>query len=157
MLKLPEAAGDLEATVRRVQAWALEHFVYVPDLDRWMSNLAPNGDHWETEAELLADLETRGQVHGDCDAYAMLCWIVLRKHGIPSRLVLCAVEDGGYHLVCEAGGWILDNRTAFASTRDEAEGRGYRWISMSGFEPGGQWTAVAGTGSAGEARAKPPK
>lgn len=142
MLRLPEAKPSLEATVAQVHGWALARFAYVRDEDRWTVNLAPNGDHWETDAELLADLEVRGQVEGDCDAFAKLCWLILRRLGVASRLVYCEIKGLGYHLVCEASGWILDNRSPVPTTREEAEGRGYRWISMSAHQPGGQWTVA---------------
>lgn len=142
MLKLPEAGADLEATVHAVHGWAMARFVYVPDLERWHQDLAPNGDHWETDAELLADLERAGRVLGDCDAFAKLCWLVLRRLGVPSRLVACQAETGGWHLVCEASGWILDNRMPVATPREDLERLGYRWHSKSDYEPGGQWTTA---------------
>jgi predicted transglutaminase-like cysteine proteinase len=146
MIPLPAPAADHESTLQAVHSWAHVHFTYIPDEIRWLSNApgtAANGDHWETDAELLADLEAHGRVHGDCDAFAKLCWLALRRLEIPSRLLACQTETGGWHLVCEAGGWVLDNRQPVIASRQDLERLGYRWHSMSAFLPGGQWTAVA--------------
>ena len=45
----------------------------------------------------------------DCDGFCLACRSLLRKAGIPSRLVYCEIENNG-HLVVEVDGWILDNR-----------------------------------------------
>ena len=140
----PTKGEDIEDTVQGVHQWALHRFVYVKDNERWAGD--PNlwiGEHWETDAELIADLDTKGFVSGDCDAFAKLCWLALRKLHIPSRLVVCNTETGEGHLVCESEGWVMDNRYMTVVTRQELEERiGYRWQSMSGFLPGGAWTAV---------------
>ena len=142
MLTWPDRGEDLEATLHNVVRWAHSRFEYVPDLDRWKENFSFNGDHWETDAELLADMQNNGRVRGDCDAFAKMCWMALRSLAVPSRLVLCLDETGGGHLVCEASGWILDNRYAVVIPRDELERLGYEWLSKSGYAPGQQWTTM---------------
>ena len=141
-MDFPGHKEDLEDTVQGVHQWALHRFVYVPDEERWKNS--PDlwmDEHWETDAELVADLDTKGFVSGDCDAFAKLCWLALRKLNIPARLVFCYTETGGGHLVCEASGWVLDNRYMTVVSRQELEERiGYRWQSMSGFAPGEAWT-----------------
>lgn len=142
MLTLPESKGDLLSTLNSIHSWALHRFVYVPDEVKWANS--PDlwiQEHWETNAEIWADLEGFGTLEGDCDAFAKLCWLLCRRLQIPSRLVFCKTETKGSHLVCEASGWILDNRqpTVTSNTTLE-ENIGYTWVSKSGFEPGQQWT-----------------
>lgn len=142
MLNWPIAGEDLAETCANVQAWVHAHFIYVSDNVRWKTDLAYNGDHWETNAELIADLDKMGHVEGDCDAFAKLCWMALQRLGVPSRLVFCSVETGEGHLVCEAGGWIMDNRQPLINTRDDLQRMGYRWVAKSGYRAGDNWTAV---------------
>lgn len=142
MLTWPERAETPEKTVENVHKWAMARFDYIPDAQRWASGFALNGDHWETRAEIEADLEA-GTVRGDCDAFAMMCWMALRRLNEPSRLVYCTTENGQGHLVCEASGWILDNRQPVPEVRHILEQRiGYTWIAKSGFQPGEQWTTA---------------
>jgi predicted transglutaminase-like cysteine proteinase len=140
LIDWPEAKPERVATLERVHQWAHSKFVYVKDYDRWNHDFSGNGDHWETDAELIDDLVGKGYVEGDCDAFAKMCWMALRRLEIDSRLVLCTVEDGSWHLVCECDGWILDNRSPVVTARETLEQLGYRWVSKSGFKPGGQWT-----------------
>ena len=142
MLIWPTASDNLADTVERVHSWAYQRFIYVPDEARWSENFASNGDHWETDAELIEDMVHDGFLEGDCDAFAKLCWAALRRLSVASRLVTCRTETGGLHLVCEASGWVLDNRMVRAVPREELERLGYRWIAKSGFLPGGQWTTA---------------
>lgn len=144
MIAWPQRGPDLEASASRVHRWALDHFNYVRDDARWAGDqYLFFGDHWETNAELERDLDSvAGVVHGDCDAFAKLCWMALKRAGERARLVFCTAETGEGHLVCEASGWILDNRQPSIATRDELGNLGYRWISMSGFESGQPWHAI---------------
>ncbi len=145
MLTWPAAGDTLEETVYAVQAWAHQRFEYVRDDVRWAGD--PNlwvGEHWESDAELLADLSNeRGIVRGDCDAFAKMCWMALRRLNVPARLVFCKAETGEGHLVCEASGWVLDNRYRIATPRQELEQLGYQWMAKSDFVPGGQWTTAS--------------
>jgi predicted transglutaminase-like cysteine proteinase len=135
----PEDSPHVPTAAQRVHAWALRHFEYVPDQVRWGTS-----DHWEAPQDLIEDLAFKGGVVlGDCDAFAMLCRLALDRMGQRNRLVYCLTEDGGGHLVCECGGFILDNRHPRVVTRDELDRSGYRWISMSGFETGEPWTEIA--------------
>lgn len=132
------------AIAEEVMAWALHHFYYEKDEQRWKDNpeLVMN-EHWETRAQIENDLATRGAVHGDCDAFAMMCWFSLRKAQVPSRLVMCLVETGEGHLVCMTkSGWVLDNRQMDIASNKDLERMGYKFLSMSGFEPGEAWHLV---------------
>lgn len=126
--------------LKDIHRWALEHFTFMRDEARWPGQFV--FDHWETDAEINAELKGGGKVVGDCDAFAKMCWNALRARGIKARLVMCQVETGEWHLVCESDGWVLDNRQPTVMKRDELEGLGYVWGSMSGFAPGEQWTTI---------------
>lgn len=137
--------NDLWGILQGVHSWAHLHFQYVPDEDRWTKDFAWNNDHWETREELYNDIKVNGYVSGDCDAFAMLCWMELRRIGMNSRLVVCLAENGGGHLVCECQGWILDNRYKVVVSNVELEKTGYKWLSISGYNPGEQWYQIKGT------------
>lgn len=138
----PKDEANVESAVHSVRRWALDRFEYVRDAQRWGES-----EHWETPSEILEDLAfAGGKVHGDCDAFAMLCRIALERMGHKCRLIQCLVETGEGHLVCECGGWLLDNRYAVPVTRGECERTGYRWLSMSGFATGEPWTEVRPAG-----------
>lgn len=145
-VNFPEAREELVLTLQAVHAWAHAHFTYVPDEERWPKGTPGttfDGDHWEMDAELIADIEQRGSVEGDCDAFAKLCWMALRRLSLPSRLVAGNTEKGEGHLVCECQGWVLDNRQSEIVARQDLERLGYRFWSMSGFQPGEDWHNVA--------------
>jgi predicted transglutaminase-like cysteine proteinase len=143
MLIWPAKQATLEETVRAVHSWVTDRFLYIPDEVRWKDapteHFSAQGDHWETDAEILDELDRKNWISGDCDAFAKLCWMALRKLEVPSRLVFCITENGVGHLVCEASGWILDNRQGAAVPRQDLS---YRWIAKSDFLPGGQWTTA---------------
>lgn len=125
------------ATLARVQAWALRHFVWVDD--RFTYGQA---DHWPTYLDIETALGNQGEVHDDCDGFTVMCRHALKRLGIRSRLVLCYTEAGEYHAVCEADGSVLDNRQATVCSTQDLEIIGYRWDRMSGYEPGDPWTRV---------------
>lgn len=144
MLTWPTAGETISETAENVHWWALQHFRYVEDAVRWKNDPDLKFDErWEKDSELLEDLEARGFVEGDCDAFAKMCWMAMRRLSAPARLVFCQLFGGGYHLVCEAEGWIMDNRQRGIMSRDElAQNHGYTWISKSGYLPGEQWTTA---------------
>lgn len=132
------------AIAEEVHQWALHHFYYETDEQRWKDHpeLLLN-EHWETRAQLEHDLETRGAVHGDCDAFAMMCWFALQTAGVKSRLVFCLVETGVGHLVCMTeNGLVLDNRQMRVASNIDLQNHGYKFITMSGFNPGEAWHFV---------------
>jgi len=121
---------ELKATLDDIFQDVTGRFTYVPDqfqfgeIEYWM------------EPELLD-----GDFSGDCDDFALACRKLVRKAGLPSRLVFCQIETGEYHLVLESEGWILDNRQKFVVSNAKLRGRS-EWISMSGFNAGGPWTHI---------------
>jgi predicted transglutaminase-like cysteine proteinase len=142
-IEWPVDCAERGTAVHVVHAWAARRFIYTRDLERWGTS-----DHWETPADLIEDLAFRGgKVSGDCDAFAMLCRVALDRMGHPNRLIYCLDETGGGHLVCECGGYVLDNRHPRVVTRSELERIGYRWISMSGFAAGDPWTEIQPKGA----------
>lgn len=127
-----ELIAELQTVLDSVQS----HFVWEPDSKVWSKP-----DHWETLEDVAAVTDADGKVHGDCDQHALLCRQALRAKNIPNRLALCLTETGECHLVCEADGWILDNRFPRVMERDLLN---YKWVSLSGFNPGDPWHEVIG-------------
>lgn len=127
-----ELIAELQTVLDSVQS----HFVWEPDSKVWSKP-----DHWEALEDVAAVTDADGKVHGDCDQHALLCRQALRAKNIPNRLALCLTETGECHLVCEADGWILDNRFPRVMERDLLN---YKWVSISGFNPGDPWHEVIG-------------
>lgn len=142
----PERRDDLQDSLAAIHVWALDRFIYVPDVERWKDlGTQFTGDHWESDAEILADLHSsEGVLRGDCDAFAKLCWFLCRRVLIASNLVYCTVETGAGHLVCAASSFVLDNRQQAVVSRDTLEAHGYRFLKMSKAYPSkdGSWNEV---------------
>lgn len=82
-------------------------------------------------------------VVGDCEDFALACRKLCRDNGIDnSRLVVCLTEDGEGHCVLEVNGWILDNRRRRVVTRDRLGSEGYKWLAVSGYNPGDDWHRI---------------
>ncbi len=82
------------------------------------------------------------KIAGDCEDFALACRKLCRDAGLQTRLVFCEVEKEG-HVVLECNGWILDNRFSGVKTKDYLESnQRYKWVMISGFEPGQPWTYV---------------
>ena len=106
-------------------------FIYRSDTLNW-----DKLEHWESEKEI----PDRGIFYGDCDSFALAIRKYLRREGInDSRLVFCQTETGGYHLIIDWQGWLLDNRYDYPVTRDEID---YKFIKISGFNKGDNWRTV---------------
>jgi predicted transglutaminase-like cysteine proteinase len=78
---------------------------------------------------------------GDCDDYALACRVELREAGVATRLLSCVTARGTGHLVCEAGGWILDCQRRNAYRWDDNPLR-HEWRRISGYETGDPWREV---------------
>lgn len=112
----------------------LNRFQYTPDEQAWGSP-----EYWASPKEMAAQADADGMVRGDCDDFAILCRDELAKAGLRSRLVFCQVETGGYHLVCEIDGWVLDCRHRIVMPRDDLP---YQWVSISGYATGEEWREI---------------
>lgn len=79
------------------------------------------------------------RVVDDCDGFAIACRMLVREAGLESRLVMCYTETGEGHLVCGVGNYILDNRYFRVMTKEQLERIGYKFMYVSGLEPGEVW------------------
>lgn len=114
------------------QAKALFH--YTPDQVCW-----GKAEYWASLKELESGLCKTGEIVGDCDDFASWCVGKLRENGLPARYVVCQVETGEYHCVAEHDGLVLDNRQSMVM---QYFGLPYKWLSISGFNPGDDWHSV---------------
>lgn len=107
------------------------HFVYRTDKD-----LYGRFEDWRPPV----DMTMKGELfYGDCDDYALMARAMLRKRGIPSRLVFVYQPVKGGHLIVESGGWILYNATRRVTTLDALAAKGYTFKSISGFDLHEKW------------------
>lgn len=108
-------------------------FTYKTDAMVWQRE-----EHWEDPA-FIADQLARGEIIGDCDNFALACRYHLFQYDIPNRIVFCLTETGEGHLVCEAEGYILDNRQTKVMPWKSMP---YKWIKISDYKIGGPWRNV---------------
>jgi len=101
---------------------------------------------YKTDLEQYGRLEkwvmpsSSGPVTGDCEDFALACRVLLREQGIEnSRLVYCLTERSEGHLVLECEGYILDNRQKKVVMKQKLSRQGYKWLSISGYNPGDAW------------------
>ncbi len=97
-----------------------------------------HGEHWRMPP---TGYDGQQVLRDDCDGFCLACRKLLRDAGIRSRLVYCEVSGGG-HLVVEVEGWILDNRQRIVVPNTLL--LGYRWLRISGYQPGEPWRAITG-------------
>ncbi len=119
---------SLKAILLRIHYKVRKHFVERrEEVERWQ--MPPQGYNGE---QLILD---------DCDGFCLAVRKLLRKAAVPSRLVYCEINGMG-HLVVEVEGWILDNRQSTVVPNRLLTD--YRWLRISGFEPGEPWREVLG-------------
>jgi predicted transglutaminase-like cysteine proteinase len=94
-------------------------------------------EHWEVIPE---DFKLGDKWSSDCEDFAMAIRKICRDRNIdPTRLVVCFDETGEGHCVLEHEGYVFDNRYATLVTKKFLEQQGYKWIAVSGPEPGDPW------------------
>ena len=115
--------STVKSDLDKVFAHVKSRFIYTAqDVERWAS------------AE-----ELDGEVHSDCNDFALACRAECRAVGVMSRLVVCLTETGERHLVLESVGWVLDNRQNHVVSRARLP---YTWLKISGYEAGDPWRAI---------------
>ncbi len=95
-------------------------------------------EHWglpKEEGDLLV---------GDCDNFAYAVFTKLKEVGETPRLMFCKTEQDEYHLVCECGGWVSDNRHRWVKTVLGLESRGYTFLAFSDISGGDKWVQYTG-------------
>ena len=113
-------------------------FRWFPDTEVWCEK-CKSGEYWASSAELRAQRNQDGKIHGDCDDWCALVRDGLTEKGILSRLVLCQVPNQGLHLVVEVEGIILDCRQKMPVSRDDLD---YEFLSISGHLAGEPWHLI---------------
>lgn len=98
------------------------------------------------ESEKWVDPVDVTAVTGDCEDFALAVRHVCREAEVKTRLLFCTL-DGAGHIVLEHKGYISDCGLMAVHSHDELEDHPgtfglYRWISLSGFEPGDGWKKV---------------
>lgn len=132
VVKLVDIPTGGREPLRCIVDWLAHHFQYLSDQEQYK---VP--DVWPTREDVSASLEkNEGVLVGDCDDHAFAAVFLCKDVAdLKARVVLCYVETGDYHAVCETEqGWVLDNRfPGRLHTWDELERTGYKRDKMSGF------------------------
>jgi predicted transglutaminase-like cysteine proteinase len=123
---------------RHIHRQTFDAFEYVPDERKWKTN-----EYWVHGKDILAMAKV-GHYRGDCEDLALIERHACRQIDLPNRLVFCWVpRANGYHIILECGGWIADCNHPHIMRRDDLDYL-YRWISISGYNPGDPWHYVKG-------------
>lgn len=119
--------------VKSVFETVRKSFTYRSDPEVWQRE-----EHWEDPAFIASQL-TKGEIIGDCDNFALACRYLLFSYNIPNRIAFCLTETGEGHLVCEAEGYVLDNRQTMVVPWKSLP---YKWIKISDYKVGGPWRNI---------------
>jgi len=126
--------SNLKQQLREIHRNVFEVFEYTTDKEQY--GLL---EKWSVPPEYSDGMT----FNGDCDDFAMMCRKLCREAGIENtRLVVCLTETNEGHLVLEVEGYILDNRSRRLETKDSLTNDGYKWLAISGYNPGDQWHGV---------------
>ena len=114
---------------------------------RFDKSLHGEDDFWDI---IPKDYKLGDRYEGDCEEFALICRKLLRDNGIMnSRLVFCTYPENGNgrpigHVICEVDGYCFDNNEKRLKTKEQLERIGYKWVGISGYNPGDQWYRVLG-------------
>lgn len=78
---------------------------------------------------------------GDCEEFALVSAAKAQEHGYHARIVVCYVETGEGHAICEiaskdyAEAYFFDNRQHKVVVAEELLNKKYRFIAVSPWNP----------------------
>lgn len=106
-------------------------FTYVSDIMKYGKR-----EHWVSFNEI-----PDGRFSGDCEDFAQAVRKELAELGEKSRLATCGVNsDTMNHAVCVYDDYVIDNIHHWPMRKSELAT--YKFISISGFEPGDPWREI---------------
>lgn len=123
--------GELSDLHRQIR----EKFTYITDEEK--HGLV---EKWE-DSSTLKNIGRSGVTRftGDCEEFALVSMEKAREHGFNARVVICRVETGEGHLICEVGSadftevYYFDNRQVKLATLGEL--KGYKFVAVSPWNP----------------------
>lgn len=115
----------------------LEKFTYMTDMEK--SGLV---EHWG-DSTTLKNIGRSGVTRftGDCEEFALVSAAKAQESGFNARLVVCYVETGEGHCICEvsskdyAEAYFFDNRQHKVVVADELLSKKYRFVAVSPWNP----------------------
>ena len=122
-------------------AKAKQTFNYVHSIFKFIDDpiFFEQHESWEDPKFIVHQLET-GSIIGNSKVFALSCRYILNRAKVHNRIAVCYTEDNEVHLVCEAEGWILDNRQTRVRSWGELP---YSWVKISGYKVGDSWHEIA--------------
>lgn len=124
----------LEKKLNEIHWLVLSNFTYKTDKE-----LHDVSEHWVQPDESYDGTQ---KLIGDCEDFALHCRKLCRDNNLKTRLVYCKDETRSGHLVLECNGFIIDNRQKSVVTNTYLIKKGYKFISISGYEPGEPWKEI---------------
>lgn len=97
-------------------------------------------ERWE-DSSTLKNIGRTGitRFTGDCEEFALVSMDKARQHGFNARMVLCLVETGEGHAICEVASrdyreaYFFDNRQHKLATAEQL--KKYKFIAVSPWNP----------------------
>ena len=124
----------LEKKLNEIHWLVLSNFTYKTDKE-----LHDVSEHWVQPDESYDGTQ---KLIGDCEDFALHCRKLCRDANLKTRLVFCKDETGEGHLVLECNGFIIDNRQKSVVTNTYLIKKGYKFISISGYESNEPWKEI---------------
>lgn len=113
-----------------------EKFHYITDQEKWKVI-----EWWEDSSTLRSNINRVGiqKFTGDCEEFSLISLEKAREHGFNARLVVCIVETGEGHAICEVASpdrteaYYFDNRQIKVATAKDLEK--YRFVAVGPWNP----------------------
>lgn len=120
--------------LRDIHKRNMARFIYKTDAEQYQKH-----EYWIDERVLQAYVGTKLVFTGDCEEFARVCMFEAMAAGYRARLVICKLENGEGHCLCEVAdplreqAWYMDNRrTKLVDVKGLA---GYQFYAASPWNP----------------------
>lgn len=113
-----------------------EKFTYITDQEKWKVV-----ERWEDNSTLRSNINRVGiqKFTGDCEEFSLVSLEKAHERGFNVRMVLCLVETGEGHAICEvaspdfAEAYYFDNRQIKVATAGDL--KNYRFLAVGPWNP----------------------
>lgn len=127
-------APDQLQQLQHIQVETLRHFVYTSD--QVTHGLV---EYWPTFNDVKSAILDNATFREDCDGFAIVCMNRAMQAGFKARLVVCQVETGEGHCICEVTSYdetqayYFDNRRkTLVAAKDEIN---YKFVAVGPWNP----------------------
>lgn len=125
---------DAIAKLQKIKSEMTRQHNYITDGKKWHMN-----EYWESDSVLAPMVNGSRRLNTDCEEYAIVSMRKAHQAGFNARLVICQVETGEGHCICEVSSndgtqaYYFDNRRPNVVPISGL--KGYRFYSVSPWNP----------------------